>query len=121
MAGLMLSISSYSNADAIDIDSKVDNDTYTQPSSTAEEIELKSYESGIAEHININDLDLTSPDGVFELRSRIEIAAKSTCQKLSDLSPLIFYGVAEMRDCNKRTIKSTNKQVKRLIESAKGE
>ena len=78
MAGLMLSISSYSNADAIDIDSKVDNDTYTQPSSTAEEIELKSYESGIAEHININDLDLTSPDGVFELRSRIEIAAKST-------------------------------------------
>tara|TARA_R110002096_G_scaffold224917_1_gene414201 strand:- start:796 stop:1137 length:342 start_codon:yes stop_codon:yes gene_type:complete len=85
----------------------------------AEQVELKSHRSGVSEYVDFDDLDLTSLDGIFELRSRIKIAAKSTCQRLSDLSPLIFYGVAEMRDCNKRTIKSTNRHVEQLIRDAR--
>lgn len=69
----------------------------------AEIIELKR-------RVSFADLVLTKHADVNELDTRIEAAAKESCEKLSNMFPLNWKGSAEMRRCAKNAIANAAKQ-----------
>ena len=76
-----------------------------------EQIELKR-------QVNFADLDLSDDADVAELRSRIEIIAKESCQQLSKMFPRPS-GTAEIASCTDRAVKSAEEQVQAAVVAAK--
>ena len=60
--------------------------------------------------VSFADLDLSKHADINELDTRIEAAAKESCEKLSDMFPLTWEGPAERRRCAKNAIASAEKQ-----------
>lgn len=60
--------------------------------------------------VSFADLDLSKHADINELDTRIEAAAKESCEKLSDMFPLNWEGPAERRRCAKNAIASAEKQ-----------
>ena len=81
-------------------------------------LELKTDSTEIKRHIKIDDLDLSNSADITKLNSRIKIVAKESCQRLSDMFPSNPSDREEMRQCTKKAMKSTKKQIKRIIEAA---
>ena len=76
-----------------------------------EQIELKR-------QVNFADLDLGDDADVTELRSRIEIIAKESCQQLSRMFPRPS-DTAEIASCINRAVNSAEEQVRAAVAAAK--
>lgn len=58
--------------------------------------------------VSYADLDLSKYNHVTELKNRIEVNAKQTCQQLADQYSTGMQGDNDMRDCVKLTIESAH-------------
>jgi UrcA family protein len=68
--------------------------------------------------VNFADLDLGDDADVTELRSRIEIIAKESCQQLSRMFPRPS-DTAEIASCINRAVNSAEEQVRAAVAAAK--
>jgi UrcA family protein len=64
----------------------------------------------LSRYVRFSDLDLTRPEDVAELDSRIEDIAEDSCQKLSDMFPLDRSNRAEMNRCVRKAIASATER-----------
>jgi UrcA family protein len=78
---------------------------------TTEVVELKRL-------ISFADLDLSREADVKLLEARIEVIAKDSCEKLSDMFPLDRSGYRELQRCAKNAIHSALQHKERAIAAA---
>ena len=60
--------------------------------------------------VSFADLDLSRDEDVNELEKRIEVVAKDSCKKLSEMFPLDRSDIVELQRCTKHAIESTLEQ-----------
>jgi UrcA family protein len=70
-------------------------------------------------HVRYDDLDLTAPDGAYELRRRVRTAARQVCRNLAEAYP--FYQISRSRGCYRDAVDRALVHADEAIQTARAD